>query len=268
MMVKINYELILHKIMKLHFKKTGEGKPLIVLHGLFGSGDNWMSFSRMMAEENFAVYQVDLRNHGHSPHSLLHNYKVMSEDVLELIQTADLDKPVVLGHSMGGKVAMQLAIDHTDSLSSIIVVDITTQYYPVHHGTIIQALLSVDVNKIQSRKEAEEQLAVYINDAANIQFLMKGLYRKDEHFAWRFNLPVLSEQIENVGEEIKSEKPVDIPVLFIRGERSNYIDPGKFDECKNIFPDAKLVTISNAGHWVHADQPLKMMEEVMDFLDK
>lgn len=252
--------------MQLHFKKTGEGTPLIILHGLFGSGDNWMSFARMVAEKGFTVYQVDLRNHGHSPHATPHNYKAMSDDVHELISSEKLENVIVLGHSMGGKTGMQLAIDHTKDLEALIVVDIATHYYPIHHKTILDALISVKTEQLKSRDEAQQQLSLYIKDDSTIQFLMKGLYRKDEHFAWRFNIPVLNEQIDNVGEEMKSDKGIDLPVLFVRGEKSNYIDPGKFDECRKLFPKAELVTIPGAGHWVHAEKPEELLRAVLNFL--
>ncbi len=255
--------------MKLHFKKTGEGKPFIILHGLFGSGDNWMTFARALAEEGYSVYQVDLRNHGHSPHAALHNNKEMSQDVFELIQSNNLKDVVVLGHSMGGKVAMQLAIDHRESIASLIVVDILPHYYPVHHRTILDALLSVDIDHVQSRDEAEQQLGINIKEQSARQFLMKNLYRKeDKHFGWRFNLTVLNEQIESVGEAVESSIAVDLHVLFIKGGDSNYIKEGELIDSKKIFPKAELAIIENAGHWVHADQPVKLLEVVMNFLHR
>ena len=255
--------------MKLHFKKTGEGKPFIILHGLFGSGDNWMSFARALAEKGFAVYQVDLRNHGRSPHATAHSLKLMSDDVFELINEQELKDVILLGHSMGGKAGMQLAIDHRNSLSSLIVVDIATHYYPVHHGDILKGLLSVNIEQLNSREQAEQQLALYIKENSSRQFLLKNLYRKaNNQFDWRFNLPVLNEQIENIGRAIESDSPVDLKVLFVRGENSKYIDPKRFDECKEVFPKAELITIKNAGHWVHADQPQGLLDAVMRFLEK
>ena len=253
--------------MQLHFKKTGEGHPFIILHGLFGSGDNWMSFARMIAEKGFAVYQVDLRNHGRSPHAAQHSFKLMSDDVFELIKTNNLDDVTLLGHSMGGKAGMQLAIDHKDCLSSLVVVDIATYYYPVHHGDILKGLFSVNLDTIKSREEAERQLALFIKEPSSQQFLLKNLYRKDDnHFGWRFNLQVLNDQIESVGREIINDVPVDLPALFVRGSNSKYIDPERFGECQKIFPKAELVSVENAGHWVHADQPQALLEVVMEFL--
>lgn len=254
--------------MKLHFRKTGEGRAFIILHGLFGSGDNWMSFARMLSEKGFAVYQVDLRNHGHSPHGALHNKKLMSEDVYELLQSNHLNNVIVMGHSMGGKVAMQLAVDHPEILASLIVVDIMPHYYPVHHRTILDALLSVDFDKVKSRDDVEQQLGIYINEFSTKQFLMKNLYRKDDKkFGWRFNLPVLNDQIEAIGEAIESNVDLDLPVLFVKGANSNYIDAGQFEDCKKIFPKAELAIIENAGHWVHADQPVKLLETVVGFIE-
>ena len=165
--------------MQLHFKKIGEGKPFIILHGLFGSGDNLQSFARSLSTHGFAVYLVDLRNHGHSPHAEEHNYKVMSADVAELIQLENLQQPIVLGHSMGGKVAMQLAIDHPALLSKLIVVDMTPQTYPLQQQKIIDALNSVDLNLARTRGEAEKKLAEQIDDNVTRQFLLKNLYWKE-----------------------------------------------------------------------------------------
>ena len=253
--------------MQLHYKKVGEGTPFIILHGLFGSGDNWMSFARTLSEKRFAVYLVDLRNHGHSPHDISHNYQLMSDDLHELMLSENLQNVIVLGHSMGGKAAMQLTIDHADDLSALIVVDIATHYYPVHHRSILDALLSVDFTKVSSREEVDQQLGLTIKENSTRQFLMKNLYRKeDKNFGWRFNLTVLNEQIDFVGQEITSAAPIHLPVLFVKGANSNYINEEQFEACKKIFPDAKLAIIEKAGHWVHADQPLALLESVLGFV--
>lgn len=253
--------------MELHYKKIGEGKPFIILHGLFGSGDNLQSFARILSTHGFAVYLVDLRNHGHSPHGDKHNYKLMSEDVASFIEQEQLKRPIVFGHSMGGKAAMQLAIDQPTLLSKLIVVDMAPYYYPVQHQKIIKALQSVDLNQLHTRGEVEKKLAAQIEDVVTRQFLLKNLYwKEDNQLAWRFNLPVIAHDIEEMGIAMESETPVLVPTLFVKGEQSGYIDPSKFESFKKNFPDATLVTVTNAGHWVHADNAEGLLKVVLEFV--
>ena len=191
----------------------------------------------------------------------------MSNDLHELILNENLRDAIILGHSMGGKAAMTLAINHTNVLSALIVVDIATLYYPIHHRSILDALISVDLSKINSRDEVDQQLGLTIRENSTRQFLMKNLYRMDDKsFGWRFNLSVLNEQIEFVSQEMTSANPIQLSVLFIKGANSNYIKEDQFEECKKIFPDAELAIIENAGHWVHADQPLALLECVLSFV--
>ncbi len=253
--------------MQLHYKKIGEGAPFIILHGLFGSGDNWQSFARNLSANNFSVYLVDLRNHGHSPHADAHNYITMSEDVVALIEQQHLEQPIILGHSMGGKVAMQLAIDHPDLLSKIIVVDIAPYAYPLHHQKIIDALNAVDVQLIRTRGEAEKKLGEQIADNGTRQFLLKNLFWKaDNQLAWRFNLSVIEKDIAEVGAATESETPIEVATMFVKGEQSDYIDETKFESIKKTFPRAELVVIKNAGHWVHADNPNELLKAVLEFI--
>lgn len=253
--------------MKLHYKKIGEGNPFIILHGLFGSGDNWQSFARNLSVNNYSVYLVDLRNHGHSPHADHHNYKAMSEDVVAMIEQEHLEQPVILGHSMGGKVAMKLAIDYRDLLSKLIVVDIAPYTYPLHHQKILAALNSVDLNQLHTRGEVEKKLAEQIEDNGTRQFLLKNLYWKaDNQLAWRFNLPIIEKDIAEIGVATESETLVDISTLFVKGELSDYIDISKFESFKKNFPKAEIVEIKNAGHWVHADNPNELLKAVLEFV--
>lgn len=253
--------------MKLHYKKIGEGKSFIILHGLFGSGDNLQTFARSLSSHGFAVFLVDLRNHGHSTHTDEHNYKVMGEDVAELITNEQLQTPIVFGHSMGGKVAMQLAIDHPGLLSKLIVVDMTPHSYPLQQQKIIDALKSVDLVQVHARGEVEKKLAEQIDDNVTRQFLLKNLYWKENNqLAWRFNLDVIAHDIEEMGKATESEIPVLLPTLFVKGERSDYIDPAKFQSFKKTFPNAELVIVPNSGHWVHADNPNGLLNAVIQFV--
>lgn len=254
--------------MKLFFRKLGQGKPMIILHGLFGQSDNWQTPGKQFSEAGYEIYLADLRNHGHSPHSDEWNYKAMSADVLELVNDLHLKDFILMGHSLGGKVAMQFALDHPEKLSRLIVADIAPKYYAPHHDKIIEGLKSLDFNSIRTRKEAEEQLSKYIPDSGTRQFLLKNLYWKEENrLAWRFNLGGISKNIEVVGETFDSKgRTCPVPVLFLRGERSEYILDEDIPTIRSIFPHYKLVTIPGAGHWIHVDQPQDFYEKVSGFM--
>lgn len=252
---------------QLNFRKTGKGTPLVILHGLFGSADNWQSFALRMAENDTEVYTVDLRNHGRSPHHPEHNYRAMAGDVIEFIRS-EINKPVTLmGHSMGGKTAMCAALGFQEWVDKLIVLDIAPAAYPVLHAEIISALKSVDLNMLASRNEADRLLSEKIKQEDTRQFLLKGLYRKDDNrFAWRFNLDVLDKEIERIGEQIDSKNRFEKPALFIRGELSDYVRDEHFEKIRELFPHSELRTAQAAGHWIHADNPQWLMDEVMHFL--
>jgi esterase len=253
--------------MKLFYRKLGQGQPFIILHGLFGQSDNWNTFARQLAEAGYEVYTIDLRNHGLSPHSNTWNYQVMSDDIFELTTDLNLQNVILLGHSMGGKVAMQLAIDHPDLLYKLIVVDIAPKYYPPHHGEVLKALNAIDFNVIKTRKEADNVLSEYITDSGTKQFLLKNIYwRENGELDWRFNLKVISEQIENVGEETSKYTVSEVSALFIRGALSNYILDSDAEDIHRIFPNSALETIRGAGHWVHAEKPKEFFETVVKFI--
>lgn len=252
--------------MQLRFKKTGEGRPLIILHGLFGSSDNWQTLAKHFAENNFAVYLVDQRNHGHSPHTSTISYKLMADDLLQFITGEKISNACIIGHSMGGKTAMLFTLDNPSIVSKLVVVDMAPKYYPPHHRAILDALLSVDLTKLKTRKEVEQVLSEKITDMSTRQFLLKNLYWKDnEQLAWRFNLTVLDKKINNLSEAI-SGNAFNKPVLFIRGEKSNYISEEDAGSIKSLFPLAQIVTAPVAGHWVHADNPKWLLETCLTFL--
>lgn len=263
--------------MKLFFRKIGEGQPLIILHGLFGQSDNWNSFGKQFAEQGFAVYLADMRNHGLSPHSDVWNYQAMSDDIMELIndnQLAQSGKIIVLGHSMGGKVAMLFAMQHPELVEKLIVVDVAPKYYPPHHQDVISGLNAVDLNELKTRKEAEVILSKYINDFGTKQFLLKNLYWKEsegdpsvpDSFEWRFNLKVIGEQINKISEAIPLSSVCMFPTLFIRGSKSNYISDDDLRSIQNNFPNSTVKTIVDAGHWVHVEQPKEFLDSVIDFI--
>ncbi len=253
--------------MKLFYRKFGQGQPLIILHGLFGQSDNWNSLAKQFSENGFEVYTVDQRNHGLSPHSDVWNYEAMSADILELINDNHLKNVILLGHSMGGKTAMQFAIQHEDVLDKLIIVDIAPKYYPLHHQDVLSALNEVDFNVVKTRKEVETILSNYISDYGTKQFLLKNIYWKENgELDWRFNLKVISQQIENIGEETPKENTCEAPTLFIRGEKSNYILDNDWKLIQDIFPRSMLETIAGSSHWVHAEKPKEFFECVMRFI--
>ena len=257
--------------MKLHYRKLGEGQPLIILHGLFGSSDNWQTLGKYFAEQGLAVYLVDQRNHGRSPHSEEWSYRVMTDDLLELIEEEKLEKPIIMGHSMGGKTAMQFAVDHPGKLQKLVVADIAPRKYNRTQSDVAQALLAVDLESVKSRKEAEDLLSEGIDDNGTKQFLLKNLYWKEgetEKLAWRFNLDVIARNISAASEalQIPPGHTCEVQALFIRGERSDYITEADHEQIKSIFPYSTFQTIGNAGHWIHAEQPAAFFKAVMDFI--
>ena len=251
--------------MKLFYRKFGQGQPLIILHGLFGQSDNWNTLAKQFADNGFEVYIVDQRNHGLSPHSDEWNYQFMSEDIFELINENNLRDIILLGHSMGGKTAMQFAVNHQELLDKLIVVDMAPKYYPPHHQQVLEALQAVDFNLIKTRKEVEAVLSKYISDFGTKQFLLKNLYWKENgDLDWRFNLKVIVRQIENVGEVISGV--CNAPALFIKGERSDYILNEDRNLIRKIFPNSTFTTIEGVGHWVHAEKPNEFYELVIEFI--
>lgn len=254
------------KQMKLNFKKSGQGEPLIIVHGLFGSADNWFSIAREL-EKDFTLYLVDQRNHGDSPHSEVWNYELMAADLLELMQDEGLASAHLMGHSMGGKTVMKFALKYPEKVRKLIVADIAPRYYLPHHQTILKGLNAIPVDKLTSRKEAEDILAQYIPIPGIRQFLLKSLGRNESGgFMWKINLPVITAQIEEVGAQIDSEGSFEGPVLFMGGENSDYIIPSDREDIERLFPQAKTIYIKNAGHWLHAEQPAAVIETVRAFL--
>lgn len=253
--------------MKLFYRKYGQGQPIIILHGLFGQSDNWNTLSKQFAESGFEVYTVDLRNHGLSPHSEIWDYEVMSSDVEELINDLSLKNVVLVGHSMGGKVAMELGVRNPRWLSKLIVVDIAPKYYAPHHQDVLNALNAVDFSVVKTRKEAEAILTQYINDFGTKQFLLKNIYWKENgDLDWRFNLKVIDDTIDIVGKQIDKNTKCEIPALFIRGGLSRYILDEDIDLIQQVFPLSRLVTIAEAGHWVHAEKPKEFFEVIIRFI--
>ena len=252
--------------MKLNFRTLGEGEPLIIMHGVFGSSDNWQTLGKVFAEK-FKVYLVDLRNHGNSPHSDEFDYDVMVKDVVELMDDEGLTKAHILGHSMGGKVAMHLATQHPDKVDKLIVVDIAPKYYPPHHQQIFEGFHSVDLENLENRKDADEQMAKVISNFGVRQFILKNLDRKkDGSFGWKLNVGAIERAVENVGEGLEGDVTFEGTTLFIAGSKSDYITDEDHDLIREHFPKALIASVKDAGHWVHAEKPNELGEMVMEFL--
>ena len=253
--------------MKLHFREIGTGTPIIILHGLFGSSDNWQTFGKNLAEKGYRVVMVDLRNHGLSPHAEDFSFEDMAMDVKELIDEQNLSGAILMGHSLGGKTAMEFAELFPEKLRALIVVDIAPRRYVVHHREILDSLLQVDTKTLNARSEAEEFLKKSIPDFGTRQFLLKNLYWKEkDRLDWRFNLKVINEKIENVGAQITFAHPFPKPTLFIKGEKSNYINYDDEREIFEMFTNVEIKTAPGAGHWVHADSPEWLLLNVDEFL--
>jgi len=252
--------------MKLYFQEVGEGQPLIILHGLFGSGDNWLTHARQLAS-HFRVIVVDQRNHGRSAHHEEMSYAVMAEDLLELIAALDLRDVIVLGHSMGGKTAMHFAQQHPFLVDRLVVVDMGVREYPPHHDQIFEGLFAVRVNEISSRKEAETRLTPYTDDPATLQFLLKNLYWVETgRLAWRFNLNTLYHSVSSILERVPEETVCPVPALFMKGERSEYIRVEDREEIIRLFPAAVFQEVKGAGHWPHAEAPAEFVRILEEFL--
>lgn len=251
--------------MNLHYQKIGSGRPLLILHGLFGSSDNWLTIGKALSDK-FEVWLIDQRNHGRSPHSEQFDYPSMSDDISHFIATHQIDNPIILGHSMGGKAAMEYAMRHPEGWYKLVVVDIAPRGYPVHHQTILKGLNSFDPTAILSRPDADQKLAAYISEVGVRQFLLKNLVRSDSGYQWRINLPAITANIEAIGQPTESEGGIEKPVLFIKGARSDYIRDEDKSLIKKLFPHAQLATIEEAGHWVHAEQPKRFLAVLKQFV--
>ena len=251
--------------MKLNFKVKGQGNPIIILHGLFGSLDNWQTLANRFSSD-FQVFTLDLRNHGKSEHSSTHSYKSMTEDIKEFILDHDLENIILIGHSMGGKTAMLFANTYPEFLEKLVVVDIGVKGYPPHHTEILKGLNAIPQGEFDSRSAADEILIKHVADFSTRQFLLKNLTRdQNKKLIWKMNLPVLENTLLDICSEIKID-PIYLPTLFIRGENSNYILEEDFDSLEEKFPYMEMITAENAGHWVHAEAPELFYESVLAFI--
>jgi len=251
----------------LHSRILGDGESLIILHGFLGMSDNWKTLGNKYAENGFEVHLVDQRNHGKSFQSKDFNYDFLAIDLKTYLDNHHISKTSIIGHSMGGKTAMQFACDYPDLTERLLVADISPKYYPPHHNEIIDGLNALNFDTIASRSQADEELAKHIVDYGTRQFLLKNLYWVEKgKLGFRFNLNVLSEKMEEIGENISSSDSYEGPTLFLRGDKSEYVTTADLPEIKRHFPKAELDTIENAGHWLHAENPKQFFEKSIVFL--
>ncbi len=261
--------------MKLNYKELGnpEAQPLLILHGVFGSLDNWLTLGRQFSE-HYRVFLIDQRNHGRSPHDPKMNYAILAHDLNNFIKEHKLEKPLLIGHSMGGKVVMQFALTYPNAFEKMVVVDISPRKYNVsHHEAILNGLKAIDVEKLESRNEADEKLGQYIDEEGVRMFLLKNLARTKDGYEWKMNLPVLEKSILKIGGAVTKNTTIktavdfnDKPTLFINGGKSRYIQEKDITTITKYFPNAHVHTIEEAGHWVHAQTPEEFYDVVLKFL--
>ncbi|SDK78210.1 Pimeloyl-ACP methyl ester carboxylesterase [Methylophilus rhizosphaerae] len=248
--------------MQLHYQILGQGQPLVFLHGLFGSGDNWGAIARYFSQ-HYQVNSVDLRNHGCSPHSDTQTYPEMAGDLLDTLNALGADQIHLLGHSFGGKVAMQFATQYPQRVNKLIVVDMGIRAYADAHTQLIAAMQAVDLSQAQSRGEVDKALAAAIPNLAVRQFLLTNLVKTEGQLHWRINLPALRANYAHFQAALPAH--YEKPCLFIRGERSDYVRQKDIVEIQQQFPRAEFVSLPT-DHWVHAEQPQLFIQAVEDFL--
>ncbi len=261
--------------MQLFFRKSGEGQPLIILHGLYGASDNWISIIRSLSD-HFTVYAIDQRNHGQSPHMPSHTYEDMVEDLHEFIQQQNIQDPIILGHSMGGKTAMRFAIKYPEIVKKLVVVDIAPKNYSSYqnygevtsdHEYILTSLKKIPLDEMKNRTEINKELEKYFKDERLSMFLMKNIKSSKGHFSWKMNIDVLQKDLEQVMDgfdNVNTNNPQH--ALFIKGGNSPYINEDDTMLIRKYFPSAELITIDGAGHWLHAEKPEQLLKTLDYFL--
>lgn len=250
---------------QLYFRSLGEGTPLIILHGLFGSSDNWLTLGKRFAEKH-KVYLIDQRNHGQSFHSSEFSYAAMAKDLEDFMQAERIGSADIIGHSMGGKTAMELAVNSPSKVNKLIIADIGPKYYPIHHATILKGLFSINLTTLASRKEADDQLAKFIEDFGTRQFLLKNLGRNGNDFEWKVNLNGIAQEIEQVGKGLNQNATYAKPTLFLRGGKSDYILDSDINLIHSIFTNSRVETIAGSGHWLHAEKTDEFFQITSKFL--
>ena len=251
--------------MQLHYHRSGQGRPLVILHGLFGTWENLGASVKALAE-HWDVIAPDLRNHGRSPHSDEHSYPLMASDLVQLLDSLELESVSILGHSMGGKVAMEFALTYPARVDKLIVVDIAPVQYPPHHSDVFAGIAAIDLQSIKSRSEADQQLSQQVESPGVRAFLLKNLYREEGSFRWRANFTALERQYPHVA-AAPARGAFSRPTLFVKGAKSNYLLNEYQQAVTERFSNVQLKIINDAGHWPHAEKPETFLRLVTRFLE-
>jgi len=250
--------------MQLHYKQTGQGPHLILIHGLFGSLENLNVIARALSEF-FTVTAIDLRNHGRSDHSEHMSYPLMCEDINDLMIQLTIEHAIFVGHSMGGKVAMQVALNMPEKVKKLVVLDIAPVTYEPRHDDVFLGLNAVTDSNITTRQDADNNMAEFINEAGVRQFLLKSLVKSDDGFDWRFNLPILQSKYCDILAS-PTGNPFSGEALFIKGSNSEYITEDMREIFLKLFPNCKAKVIHGTGHWLHAEKPIAVNKTITDFI--
>jgi esterase len=264
--------------MKLFYRKYGNGPPLIILHGLFGSSDNWVTIAKSLGD-TYTVYLPDQRNHGHSPHSTIHDYDSMSNDLFELAGDLNLNKFFLAGHSMGGKTAISFALKWPERINGLLIADISpfvnesfSNSVYNQHLTILKAMLSTDLSDITTRHQAESVFLEKIPDKKVLGIILKNLQRNsDNSFVWKINAASLLDNLEKIMEGIDRKAGINqqitgFPVIFLKGEDSEYLPSADFRDIQKVFPAAEFIIVPGAGHWIHSDKPDEVEKNIRRLL--
>tara|TARA_B100000676_G_C18026947_1_gene816202 strand:+ start:746 stop:1546 length:801 start_codon:yes stop_codon:yes gene_type:complete len=250
----------------LSFTVTGSGSPVLILHGLFGSAVNWRRIADGLSDWG-QIFSVDLPNHGNSPWTDDMSYPAQAEVLADFISAEVPDSPIVIGHSMGGKVAMTLALQHRIPLGGLVIVDIAPTAYSHSHAPLAEAMKKLDLNAIQSRRDAETRLEQAIPEKALRQFLLQNLRSTSHGLSWRINLDVIHRQMEALTGFDIAPGQCDVPSLFIYGTQSDYVTPQATSTILKRFPKARLLAVEGAGHWLHAQKPDVLIQAFQEFAD-
>jgi esterase len=259
--VEIEFLIYFYRMNLMNYKVLGTGEPILILHGLFGSLDNWQTIAKNLSEDGHQIIIADVRNHGRSFHDDDMRFETLNDDILHLMNHLNINKIILIGHSMGGKIAMNFATNYPEKVESLFVVDVAPYKYAPHHNIVFKALYSVDLDTVRSRAEIETIIRETIDEEGVVQFMMKGIHRSgdNELFEWKFNLDILHKNYEYLIQEIPTKKYLG-QTTFIKGERSDYLSYEKLEKIPVLFPNSEIIEIKNSGHWVHAENQMGFLE--------
>lgn len=258
----------MNKALALNYTEYGEGRPVIILHGLFGSARNWQGIARSLAETHHVI-TPDLRNHGQSPHADSMSYEEMATDVISLVNKLKLENVILVGHSMGGKVAMTAALQNQDRFAALIITDIAPVNYSHGFKSLVDAMNSLDLKSLKNRNDAETKLRKTINETGIVQFILQNLMRPEGKFCWRINLEQITASLSSISKFPESLNNMNcrLPTLFLGGAESDYLLNIYNTAIYQYFPSAEITMIEGAGHWLHAEKPKEFLNEVKTFIN-